>query len=44
MVLHIFVIHRPNFEENGSNFEFVINRQTFVRAKQVKEIEEEREK
>jgi len=37
------VIHSPNFEENGSNFEVVINRQTFFRAKRVEEIEGERE-
>jgi len=35
MVLHISVIHRPNFKENGSNFEVVINRQIFFRAKRV---------
>jgi len=41
MVLHIFVIYRPNFE--GSNFEVVINRQTFSRAKWLEEREGERE-
>jgi len=33
MVFHIFVMHRPNFEENARNFEVVMNRQTFLRAK-----------
>jgi len=27
----------PNFGENGKNFEVVINRQTFLRAKRVEE-------
>jgi len=43
MVLHIFVIHRANFEENGSNFEVVLNRRTFFRAKRVGKREKERE-
>jgi len=29
------MIHRPNFEENGRNFEVVMNRQTFFRAQRV---------
>jgi len=39
MVLHIFVIHRPKFEENGRVFELAMNQQAFYREKQ----EEERE-
>ena len=42
LILHIFVIHSPNFEENGSNFEVVINRQTFFRAKRVEQRERDR--
>jgi len=37
------MIHRPNFGENGRNFEIVMNRQTFLRAKRVKERKGERE-
>jgi len=37
------VIHRPNFEENGSNFEVVINSQIFFKAKRVEEREGGRE-
>ena len=32
-VLHIFMIHRPNFEENGSIFEVATNGQAFRTAK-----------
>ena len=38
------LIHRPYFGENGRNFEVVMNRQTFFRAKRVEEREGEREK
>jgi len=44
MVLHILTIHRPNFGENGRNFEVVMNRQTFLRAKRVEERKGERNK
>jgi len=37
------MIYRPNFGENGSNFEVVMNRKTFFRAKQVEEREGEGE-
>jgi len=37
------MIHRPNFGENGWNFEVAMNRQTFFRAKRVEEREGERE-
>jgi len=33
------MIHRPNFGENGQNFEVVMNRQNFFRAKRVYERE-----
>lgn len=32
-ILHIFVIHRPNFEESGRIFEVVMNGQAFYKAK-----------
>jgi len=35
--LHIFVIHRPKFESNGTIFEVVVNKQTFLRAKREEE-------
>ena len=31
------MMHRPNFGENGRNFEVAMNRQTFFRAKRVEE-------
>jgi len=34
MVLHIFVIHRPDFEANGTIFVVAMNGQAFYRAKQ----------
>ena len=34
MVLHIVVIHRPNFEENGSIFEDAMNEKAFHKEKQ----------
>jgi len=37
------MIHRPNFGENGRNFEVVMNRQTFFRVKRVEEREGEGE-
>jgi len=43
MLLHIFVIHGSSFEENRRNFEVVMDRQTFFRAKRVEEREGERE-
>ena len=42
MVLHILMIHRPNFQENGRNFKVVMNRQTFFEAKRVDEREGKR--
>ena len=44
MLLHIFVFHRPNFEENGRIFEVVMNEQAFYRAKREEERERVREK
>jgi len=41
MVLHIFVIHGLDFEQNGRTFEVAMNGQGFSRAKQ-EEIERER--
>jgi len=38
------VIYTPNFEENGSNLEVVINRQNFFRAKGVEDRGRERER
>ena len=38
-VLHILMIHRPNFGENGRKFEVVKNRQTFSREQRVEERE-----
>jgi len=35
------MIHRSNFEENGRNFEVVMNRQTFFRGKIVEDREGE---
>lgn len=39
MVSHVFVIHRPNFEENGGIFVVAMNGQAFYGAKR-----EERER
>jgi len=36
------MIHKTNFGENGRNFEVVMNRQTFFRAKRVEERKGER--
>jgi len=43
MVLHIFVIHRPNLEENERIFEVSINRQAFSIAKREGERRREKE-
>ena len=33
VVLHIFVIDRPNFEENGRIFQVAMNEQAFYKSK-----------
>ena len=43
MVLHIFVVHMPNFEENERIFEVAVNEQAFYRAKQEQERVREKE-
>jgi len=43
MVLHIFMIHRPKFEENGKIFEFTMNEQALYRAKREEERVREKE-
>jgi len=42
MILHIFVIHKPNFEENGRTFVVSMNRQTFYIPKREEEKDKER--
>jgi len=37
------MIHRPNFGENGRNFEVIMNSQTFFSAKRLEQREGERE-
>jgi len=33
MILHIFMIHRPNFEEKARIFQVAMNEHAFYRAK-----------
>ena len=42
IVLHIFIVYWPNFEENERIFEVAMNGQAFYREKR-EEIEEEKE-